>query len=108
MNQPTCSICGRAIVQTNPVYGKSHKPPVKMYVYHTGYGCDTGCCGHERVAVDEDGKEVDNVFEFDHPYYKGEATNEKRREFILSVLDEWPRLYPNAVIDWEKCEICDD
>lgn len=37
---------------------------LSVRVYHTGYGCDTGCCGH---VVEVDGKEVGG-FGFGHPH----------------------------------------
>ena len=35
----------------------------RVVVFHRGYGCGTGCCGH-AVRIDE--REVDGTFYFDH------------------------------------------
>jgi hypothetical protein len=34
----------------------------RVIVYHTGYGCDTGCCGHKVVVGDQ------SQFDFTHPW----------------------------------------
>jgi hypothetical protein len=41
---------------------------MKVVVYHSMYGCDTGCCGHVVELQEDDGEAVKEAFEFDHPY----------------------------------------
>jgi hypothetical protein len=38
----------------------------RVTVYHSEYGCETGCCGH-YVKIESDGKEK-RAFDFGHPY----------------------------------------
>ena len=66
---------------------------IKVKVYHSYYGCDTGCCGH--VVELEDGRER---FEFDHP------DAGKVREFVEAVIkSEWPECLES--IDWNNMEV---
>ena len=49
---------------------------MKVLVYHRGYGCDTGCCGHAVAWFPDDYTPKDkwdywpdrDDFEFIHPY----------------------------------------
>lgn len=65
----------------------------KIVVYHTTFGCDTGCCGH-AVSVDGDRK----VFEFDWP--NGKDSLEFAKELVADALGEehvkdldWPNSF---------------
>lgn len=58
----------------------------KVIVYHSSYGCDTGCCGH-LIEVNED----DDVFRssefcFTHPY--GEDYREWAEDLIRRELGD--------------------
>lgn len=68
-------------------------------MYHAGYGCETGCCGH--VVELEDGR---NRFEFEHPY------DVDRRAWARELAEEvirkhWPECLDT--IAWESLEIDD-
>lgn len=73
----------------------------KVIVYHRGYGCDTGCCGHV-VAIERDSGEEDETFEFTHPY------GEDRRVFVERVVTEEYGAEHVADIDWENCVVVND
>lgn len=69
-------------------------------VYHSSYGCETGCCGH---IVEVDGE---TSFEFAHPY--GETDLSKiltwAKELATYVIE---RDHPECVkdIDWSTAEL---
>lgn len=66
-------------------------------VYHSGYGCDTGCCGHIVAIGDEE------RFDFDHP-----GLDEDSRKFAEQLIrDLWGEEHV-ADLDWELCRISYD
>jgi len=66
-------------------------------VYHTGYGCESGCCGH---AIEEDGKEY--KYRFTHPY------GQDARAWAENLIrDEYGAEHVND-LDWENSLIVDD
>mgnify|MGYP000952128790 CR=1 FL=1 len=70
-------------------------------VFHSGYGCDTGCCGHVVDVEAPDGVERER-FEFDHPH--GADPTSFARELAEHVIRErWPECA--ATIDWSTVEI---
>lgn len=71
-----------------------------VVVYHSYYGCDTGCCGH-RVDL-EDGLESKTFFIFDHPYDKNPLKFAKK--MVRDALGE----EHVADLDWDNCVIIDD
>lgn len=76
---------------------------MKIRVYHSYYGCETGCCGHIVELEEKPAK-----FEFTHPY--GEDKLIFARELAESVIKE---NYPECLdsIDWDSLtidEISDD
>jgi hypothetical protein len=75
---------------------------MKVRVFHAGYGCETGCCGH--IVEIEDGR---RHFEFSHPY--GENPQAFARELAEGIIrKEWPECIDS--IDWETMtvEVIDD
>lgn len=69
----------------------------KVIVYHRGYGCETGCCGHV-VQIDSENE----TFVFEHPYGQ---TNE---EFVRQLVIEEVGSAHVADVDWENCIVVDD
>jgi hypothetical protein len=70
---------------------------MKVRVYHAGYGCDSGCCGH--VVELGDGR---SYFDFSHPY------GDDQREYARSLAEEvirkkWPECLDS--IDWDTMEV---
>jgi hypothetical protein len=63
-------------------------------VYHDGYGCDTGCCGH---TVEVDGK---SKFIFDHPF-----SDEDKLEFAKQMVRDAFGEEHVADLDWENSYI---
>lgn len=94
----------------------------KVIVYHRGYGCDTGCCGHVVEVFDD---EVVAREGFD-PYWSGGPYWSGRREHFSFThpdddLDEagkiaWAREFVRATLgeehvadlDWDHCIVSDD
>lgn len=72
---------------------------VKFVVYHSSYGCETGCCGH--VVEPEDGPGY--RFQFIHP-----DRGEDHRAFAESLLREEFGEEHVADLDWDNCLICED
>lgn len=68
----------------------------RVIVYHSGYGCDTGCCGH---IVRLDGREH---FSFDHP------CKEDHKEFAKRLIIEEVGEEHIKDLDWDNCEIEED
>lgn len=73
---------------------------MKIVVYHTSYGCDTGCCGH--VVENDDEHAMDRRFHFSHPY--GDNHLAFARELVR---DEYGEEHV-ADLDWDNCLISDD
>lgn len=73
---------------------------MKIIVYHTSYGCDTGCCGH--IVENDDDNDMDRRFHFTHPY------GEDRLTFAQDLVrDEYGDEHV-ADLDWENCLISED
>lgn len=73
---------------------------IKVRVYHGGYGCESGCCGHYVVLTMPDETEREE-FEFDHP---DTSETDKWGEWAVRhaqriVKNRWPECYDS--IDWE-------
>lgn len=89
---------------------------LRVRVFHEGYGCDTGCCGHTIEVLEESG-EVHPVgrrlFEFAHPFLARSAlgTPEEAgqlRGWALELAQqvirhEAPECYES--IDWETIDV---
>jgi len=70
-------------------------------VFHSLYGCDTGCCGH-RVEIKDDGGNVNSAFEFTHPWSEDVAG--WARSVAEDVIGrEWPDCL--ASIDWSTLDV---
>lgn len=74
-----------------------------VIVYHEGYGCDTGCCGH-RVELTEDSGRVREEFSFDHPYDARGDRMAWARELVRETFGE----EHVADLDWSECLVLDD
>lgn len=83
---------------------------MRAIVYHSRYGCDTGCCGH--VIELWDGKEsAGHRFRFDHPPLcrPGEARMaENLRDFAERLVREEFGEQHVGDLDWEECWVVDD
>ena len=73
----------------------------RVIVYHTYYGCDTGCCGH---IVEMDGEPANHYrdFQFTHPHGKSV------QDFVRRLVTEKYGAEHCADIDWSACEVLDD
>jgi len=74
---------------------------MKIIVYHSLYGCDTGCCGH-RIEIDG---ERTGRFVFGHPYSDNEADRKRFAEQL--VREEFGEEHVKD-LDWENCMVIDD
>lgn len=70
----------------------------KVIVYHSTYGCETGCCGH--VVEFSDGSK--GKFKFTHPY----GTNP--REFAEQLVRNTFGEEHVKDLDWGNCEVVND
>lgn len=70
---------------------------MKVRVYHSNYGCETGCCGH--VVELEDGR---RKFEFSHPY------GDDHKEYAKNLIAQTFGKEHIADLDWNNCEIFED
>ncbi len=83
----------------------------RIIVYHTEYGCETGCCGH---AIQVDGETLHRSFEFDHPYdlYTFRDDPEGRNHHIQEYVKEMVRAKMGEEhikdIDFDECIVVDD
>lgn len=68
---------------------------MKVVVYHEGYGCETGCCGH--VVKLEDGR---NEFCFDHGK-DGEEPIALAKRLVAETFGE----EHCKDLDWGNCRI---
>jgi hypothetical protein len=76
----------------------AEKPCMKLKIYHTTYGCDSGCCGHAVETEDGDARKFG--FQFDHA--EGDSAEEKRAFGVKMVGEE-----NLADVDWEASNIKD-
>lgn len=70
---------------------------MRVVVFHSMYGCDTGCCGH-TVELD-DGREW---FDFTHPY--GDDYLEFAKDLVRKAFGE----EHVADLDWEQSTVVDE
>jgi hypothetical protein len=83
---------------------------MRAIVYHSSYGCDTGCCGHVVLLTDAvpepDNRDFppdgDDRFQFEHPH------GESIEEFVRSMVTEAFGEEHVADIDWDSCVVVDD
>ena len=68
----------------------------QVVVYHQGYGCETGCCGHVVRFGD------DEKFLFEHPY------GDDAKEFVRRVVTAEFGEQHVADIAWDDCLVSDD
>jgi hypothetical protein len=70
---------------------------IRVRVYHSNYGCETGCCGHIVELSMPDGSLQKN-FEFEHPC--GQEIAIWAHKFAENVVrSEWPTCFDS--IDWD-------
>ena len=74
---------------------------MRIDVYHSTYGCDTGCCGHV-IEMTKDNGDTTYEFRFTHDY-DGEGL-----KFAQDLVrDEFGEEHV-ADLDWESCQLsCD-
>lgn len=81
----------------------------RIVIYHSYYGCDTGCCGHTVELTEDDGTEKEE-FTFSHPPYV------PNKEDPLDVIKAWARTLIEETfgkehvedLDWDNCVLVDD
>jgi len=72
---------------------------MRVVVYHSSYGCETGCCGHTIEL--EDGRKD---FAFEHPWEGKEDLRSFAEELVREAFGE----EHVADLDWDECHIVDD
>lgn len=71
---------------------------MRIVVYHSGFGCETGCCGH---SIEVDGKR--DGFEFAHP-----DMGEDYKMFAQGLVRERYGEAHVADLDWENSKVVED
>lgn len=73
----------------------------RIVVYHSTYGCATGCCGHTIDYPDGE------AFTFDHPGDMDAPPGEKPLEFARRVITAELGAEHVADLDWSGCLLLD-
>lgn len=92
---------------------------MRVVVYHSSYGCDTGCCGHFVSVIDDDLEDFGPWDEhkqigwvFSHPYGIAKMSEEEKRAWALETAQEAVIEHFGAEhvfdLDWENCLILED
>lgn len=92
---------------------------MKVVIFHTSYGCDTGCCGHTLHLVPDSvvkmgGEEgfdswdyeelsFSSRFEFDHPWRSGEEL-----EWAKEMVEQTFGKEHVKDLDWDHCIVSHD
>jgi hypothetical protein len=72
---------------------------MKVIVYHTHYGCETGCCGH-RIELQYPDETHHEAFEFEHWSGEGDPVEFAKR----LITDQFGEEHVKD-LDWENCRI---
>lgn len=84
---------------------------MKIVVYHSLYGCETGCCGHYIESRRDDDTVIDSAFEFGHPNVSEKDPRRRRALFRRwaedLVCDKYGADHV-ADLDWDSCQVIDD
>lgn len=75
----------------------SDERKLRVRVYHSMYGCDTGCCGH---VVEVDGREE---FDFAHPDDRSDMAGWARKHAEDVIRKKWPECLDS--IDWSTLDV---
>ena len=94
---------------------------MKVVVYHSGYGCETGCCGHTVELRDDNDNEIRHKFEFDHPDFTPNKDHDaafndlmKKEAFIKFAIELVKDTFGEEHVkdlDWDNCHVanyCED
>jgi hypothetical protein len=88
----------------------------RVVVYHSSYGCDTGCCGHTVAIMPEDWNYADDSadsviwenraektkFHFSHPY------SDDFKEYAKELVEKTYGKDHVADLDWEHSFVTDE
>lgn len=74
----------------------------RVIVYHAGYGCESGCCGH---VVELDGE---MHFEFTHPFDIDLSDRDAVKRWACELIADTLGSEHVADLDWDNCVIVDD
>ena len=75
---------------------------MRVVVFHSDFGCDTGCCGHTVEVYHNGGTTRQHKFFFDHPY------DDDPRAFAEQLVREEFGDEHVADLDWNESWIVDD
>jgi hypothetical protein len=84
----------------------------KIKVYHSNYGCDTGCCGHRVEVTKKEDEEWDNSkewFIWSHPYEDFSEEINLKSWAIKEARKILKKKFPECLdsIDWNTLDISD-
>lgn len=75
---------------------------MRVLVYHTDYGCDSGCCGHAVEIQNYLDVKVRESFIFAHP-----DEGESLEDFVCRLVTKEFGAEHCKDIDWENCVVLD-
>lgn len=79
----------------------------RVVVYHSYFGCETGCCGHTVELTDNLGNEK-TEFYFTHPYFYYRKTKEDELKFAQELVMQSFGAEHVADLDWEESFVSED
>ena len=84
----------------------------RIVVFHGGYGCETGCCGH---YIEVDDEQVSKSWTFDHPDWVSKSepgwvrmNDEQTRQWVIDYVEETIGEGHLDDIDWEHVLVSND
>lgn len=78
----------------------------RIIVFHSEYGCETGCCGHTIEFESESGSTFKSHFSFSHPYHPDDKDSPRAWAEKL-VAAEFGEEHVQD-LDWDNCVISND
>jgi hypothetical protein len=91
-----CPLCSRKIQNPHETQ-RTHRPIVGVYAVHEMYGCESGCCGHQFYALDDQDTPIRMDFSFMHDEVE-EDLREFAEHFRVPILVDRNEIRPNC--DW--------
>jgi hypothetical protein len=108
-NKEYCPNCGRGFFHQSQKQRRSGSFARAAYTTaeHSGYGCDSGCCGHTFYLYDGMGQTLDHVWVFDHPY--SATTIQEKIDWAIENIHcfEHERNWPRVRFKYQESEISD-
>lgn len=110
VDAPGCDPGGRGFESLQSPLNTNRKVLMKVIVYHSYYGCDTGCCGHTVELINDDGSIIDSEFQFGHPYSAKTEADQRAWAIALAkdIIQDNLGDDHTVDLDWDNCIIGHD